>query len=307
METLLIQRTGLTLSSPLIAASGTFGYGDEVGEEPDFTGLGAIVCKGTTLLPRTGNPPIRMTETAAGMLNSIGLQNIGIDRVVSEKAPRWARMRIPIFVNVSATSTEEYCEVVSRLNGVKGVSGVELNISCPNVKEYGVMFGSDPIMAGEVTARVKATTELPLIVKLSPNVANIRSVAAAVERAGADAISVMNTLYGMAIDIRRREPVLAGGSGGLSGPAIKPHALYLVYEVAQEVGIPIIGIGGVMSGSDAVELLLAGATAVGLGTVLLVDPTAYRRIAAELAEWCRREGVRSLGQIVGSANSEFKR
>jgi dihydroorotate dehydrogenase (NAD+) catalytic subunit len=290
----------------VIAASGTFGYGLEFAERMDLSGLGAIVCKGTTREPRAGNPPPRVTETAAGMLNTIGLQNVGVDAVVTEKAPHWARLPTPVLVNVSGTSVEDYRAIVERLDGIPGISGIELNISCPNVKEGGVAFGTSASAAADVTAAVRAATELPLVVKLSPNVADIRTIAAAVEGAGADAISVANTLYGMAIDARRRRPVLAGATGGLSGPAIKPYALYLVYQVAQEVSVPVIGIGGIMSARDAIEFLLAGATAVELGTALLIDPTSWRTIVTELETWLCQEGIGSLGQIVGAANDDFK-
>ncbi|HYW64606.1 MAG TPA: dihydroorotate dehydrogenase [Bradyrhizobium sp.] len=306
MEALIAPRTGLTLTSPVIAASGTFGYGLEFAEHGDLSRLGAIICKGTTREPRTGNPPPRVVETAAGMLNSIGLQNVGIDEVIRDKAPRWAELSTPVLVNVSGTSVDDYSALVARLDGVPGVSGIELNISCPNVKEGGVAFGTTPQAAAQVTATARAATTLPLVVKLSPNVADIRCIAAAVEAAGADAISVANTVYGMAIDSRRRRPVLSSVSGGLSGPAIKPYALYLVYQVAQEVSVPVIGIGGIMTAKDAVEFLLAGATAVELGTALLVDPTCWETIVADLMGWLRAEGVRTLDEIVGAANSGYK-
>src|SRR5947209_91206 len=296
MEALIAPRTGLTLTSPVIAASGTFGYGLEFAEHGDLSRLGAIICKGTTREPRTGNPPPRVVETAAGMLNSIGLQNVGIDEVIRDKAPRWAELSTPVLVDVSGTSVDDYSALVARLDGVPGVSGIELNISCPNVKEGGVAFGTTPQAAAQVTATARAATTLPLVVKLSPNVADIRCIAAAVEAAGADAISVANTVYGMAIDSRRRRPVLSSVSGGLSGPAIKPYALYLVYQVAQEVSVPVIGIGGIMTAKDAVEFLLAGATAVELGTALLVDPTCWETIVADLMGWLRAEGVRTLDE-----------
>jgi dihydroorotate dehydrogenase (NAD+) catalytic subunit len=307
MDVIIAPRTGFRLQSPVIAASGTFGYGVEYAARADLCGLGAIVCKGTTRQPRPGNAPLRMVETAAGMLNSIGLQNVGVDAVITEIAPRWVTLPVPVLVNVSGNSPEEYQDVVRLLDGVPGVSGIELNISCPNVKEGGVAFGTTPQAAAHVTAAVRAATTLPLVVKLSPNVTDIRIIAAAVERAGADAISVANTLYGMAIDTRRRTPVLSSVNGGLSGPAIKPYALYLVYQVAQEVSVPVIGIGGIMSSDDALEFIMAGASAVELGTALLVDPSGWRAITRGIDEWCRREGVRSLQEIVGAANPCFKR
>lgn len=306
MDVVICPRTELRLRNPVVAASGTFGYGVEFASRMDVTGLGAIVCKGTTREPRAGNQPLRMTETAAGMLNAIGLANIGVDAVVREKAPLWAKLDVPVLVNVSGNSVEEYVDIVSRLDGVNGVSGVELNISCPNVKTGGVAFGTNSQSAAEVTQAVRRATGLPLIVKLSPNVSDIRSVACAVEAAGADALSVANTVFGMEMDLKRRQPVLASTSGGLSGPAIKPLALYLVYQVAQAVSIPIIGIGGIMNASDALEFLLAGASAVALGTALLVDPTCWREVAAGIESWCRKEGVRDLREIVGVGNSDFK-
>jgi dihydroorotate dehydrogenase (NAD+) catalytic subunit len=305
METLLIPRTNLRLKNPVIAASGTFGYGTEFAHRMDLGGLGAIVCKGTTRLPRTGNEPLRLAETPAGMLNTIGLQNIGVEAVVKQQAPLWAALNVPVMVNVSGTSVEDCCDIVAHLNGVPGVAGIELNISCPNVKEGGVAFGTSARLASEVTSAVREATSLPLLVKLSPNVSDIVEIACAVEAAGADAISLINTLYGMAIDRQRRAPLLANVSGGLSGPAVKPVALYMVYAVAGAVTVPIIGIGGIMSADDAMEFLLAGATAVGLGTALMANPTAWRDVVCGLQRWQLREGWR-IDQIVGAANVGFK-
>jgi dihydroorotate dehydrogenase (NAD+) catalytic subunit len=306
MQSTIAPRTGLTLKNPVIAASGTFGYGIEFAIRSDVSGLGAIICKGTTREPRPGNEPIRLTESPAGMLNSIGLQNVGVDAVIADKAPIWTTWAVPVLVNVSATCVEDYRHVVSRLDGVPGVAGIELNISCPNVRAGGVQFGTEPTAAAEVTAATRSATRLPLVVKLSPNVADIRSIAAAVEEAGADAVSLINTVYGMAVDSGRRTPILSTGSGGLSGPAIKPIALHLVYQVAQEVSIPVIGIGGILTAADAVEYLLVGATAVELGTALLLDPACWRDVVAGIEDWCRREDIRSLDQVVGSANPGFK-
>lgn len=306
MDVLLAPRTGLRLQSPVMTASGTFGYGVEFAARMSLSGLGAVVCKGTTLRPRTGNSPVRMRETAAGMLNSIGLQNVGVDAVVRDKAPIWAGWDVPIFVNVSGSSIDEYVTIISRLDSVKGVAGIELNISCPNVKEGGVTFGTDARRAGEVTARVREVTDLPLLIKLSPNVADIRPIAAAVELAGADAISLINTFYGMQIDVEKRAPALSNISGGLSGPAIKPLALYLVYQVAQVVQIPIIGIGGIMTSGDALEFMLAGASAIQVGTALLLDPTCWRAVVSGIQDWCTQSGVQDLAEIVGSANREFR-
>jgi dihydroorotate dehydrogenase (NAD+) catalytic subunit len=306
MEVVIAPRTGLRLRNPVIAASGTFGYGTEFGGDITLSGLAALVCKGTTREPRTGHAPLRMVETAAGMLNAIGLQNIGVEAVVREKAPQWARWSIPVLVNISGTCLDEYAALAAALDGVPGVSGIEINISCPNVEAGGVQFGVSPEPAAAVTRAVRAQTVLPLVVKLSPNVADIRSIAAAVVEAGADAVSVANTVYGMAIDSARRQPLLSNRSGGLSGPAIKPYALYLVYQVAQEVSVPVLGIGGIMTGKDALEFLMAGATAVEVGTALLIDPRRGRAIVEEMAEWCRREGVRDMKEIIGAANTGYK-
>jgi len=247
-----------------------------------------------------------MAETAAGMLNAIGLQNIGVEAVVRDKAPVWSTWSVPILVNVSGVSIDEYVAVTALLDRVPGVAGIELNISCPNVKEGGVAFGTNPRMAAEVTRAVRATTALPLLVKLSPNVRDIQEVALAVEGAGADAISLINTVYGMAIDAGRRRPLLANGSGGLSGPAIKPLALYLVYQVAQAVSVPVVGLGGIMTAEDAIEFLLAGASAIAVATLLLVDPTAWRDLDKGIEAWCQREGVRRLQEVIGAANPQYK-
>ena len=259
-----------------MVASGTFGYGFDA-PQVDRTVLGAIVSKGTTLRPREGNAPTRIAETPSGMLNAIGLQNPGVDFVARVYAPRWAAWDVPVIVNVAGDSVDEYVAVASRLNGVAGVAGLELNISCPNV-ESGLQFGIDPKMAAEVTRAVRSVTELPLIVKLTPNVTDIVAVASAVEGAGADAVSAINTYVGTAIDVRRRHPILSRGSGGLSGPAIKPLALHAVWQVAAEVHIPVIGVGGIMGAEDALEFLLAGAAAVQLGTVNYVRPQAATEI-----------------------------
>jgi dihydroorotate dehydrogenase (NAD+) catalytic subunit len=274
---------GLVLRSAVMVASGTFGYGFDA-PQVDRAALGAIVSKGTTLRPREGNAPIRIAETPSGMLNAIGLQNPGVDHVARVYAPQWATWDLPVIVNVAGDSVEEYVAVARRLDGVAGVAGLELNISCPNV-ESGLQFGVDPVLAAEVTRAVRAATKLPLIVKLTPNVTDIVAIARAVEDAGADAVSAINTYVGMSIDVRRRRPVISRGSGGLSGPAIKPLALYAVWQVAAEVHIPVIGVGGIMTGHDALEFLLAGATAVQLGTVNYVRPRAAAEIHDGIADY----------------------
>lgn len=306
MNVLIAPRSGLTLTSPVLVSSGTFGYGIEYAERSSLAGLGAIVSKGTTLEPRTGNEPMRLWETEAGMLNAIGLQNVGVEAVARTMAPVWAGWSVPVLVNVSGTTVDEYLAIIRRLCGVPGVSGFELNISCPNIKEGGLSFGRDPRQAAEVTAAARAETELPLIVKLSPNVTDVRAIASAVESAGADAISLINTVHGMAIDISARAPALASISGGLSGPAIKPLALHLVYQVAQEVTIPIVGYGGVVSAADALEFLFAGASAVGMASALLVNPHAWRNVEQGIQDWCDGQRVHDLREVVGSANAGFR-
>jgi len=279
---------GLHLRSPVLVASGTFGYGFDA-PQVDRGALGAIVSKGTTLRPREGNAPIRIAETPSGMLNAIGLQNPGVDHVARVYAPQWATWDLPVIVNVAGDSVDEYVAVATRLN-VTGVAGLELNISCPNV-ESGLQFGVDPALAAEVTQAVRAVTELPLIVKLTPNVTDIVAVARAVENAGADAVSAINTYVGMAIDVRRRRPLISRGSGGLSGPAIKPLALHAVWQVAAEVHIPVIGVGGIMTADDALEFLLAGAAAVQLGTVNYVRPQAAAEIHDGIAAYLVQHGL----------------
>ena len=292
---------GLRLANPVLVASGTFGYGIEYREVVDIERLGAICCKGTTLKPRLGNLPPRVTETPAGMLNSIGLQNPGVDGVIEKYAPLWASWRVPVIVNVAGESIEEYVGVVRRLEGVPGVAGIELNISCPNVGRGGLQFALDPHGAEEVTAAVRRSTDLPLMVKLSPNVSDVRVIARAVEAGGADAISAINTLSGLALDRHRRRPLLGNTYGGLSGPAIKPVALRIVYEVAQTVRLPIVAIGGIAELGDVIDYLLAGASAVQVGTAIFADPGLPTRLADELSAWCAEQGLASHLEIVGAA------
>lgn len=283
---------GLRLRSPVLVASGTFGYGFDA-PQLDRTVLGAIVTKGTTLRPREGNAPNRIAETPSGMLNAIGLQNPGVDHVARVYAPVWASWDVPVIVNVAGDSVDEYVAVARRLDGVAGIAGLELNISCPNVAN-GLQFGVDPALAAELTSAVRAVTRLPLLVKLTPNVTDIVAIARAVEDAGADAVSAINTYLGMAIDVRRRRPVLSRSSGGLSGPAIKPLALHAVWQVAAEVRIPVIGIGGITTAGDALEFLLAGAAAVQLGTVNYVRPEAAREVHDGVAGYLQEHGFRDL-------------
>ncbi|MBA3414542.1 MAG: dihydroorotate dehydrogenase [Chloroflexia bacterium] len=292
----------LRLTNPVIAASGCFGYGLEYAGAMDVQALGAFVSKGITRRPRSGNPMPRIAETPAGMLNAIGLQNPGIDGLVRKYPRIWETWRVPAIVNISAERIEEYAEMAAILDEQVGIAGIEINVSCPNVARGGFCFGWDPAMSAEVTAAVRSVTTLPLIVKLSPGAVDIVGVAVAVEEAGADAVSLINTLVGMAIDTRRRRPVLANVTGGLSGPAIKPVALRMVYQVAGAVTIPVVGMGGIASAEDALEFLMAGASAIQIGTAIFVQPTLPIEVIGGLTAWMERHGASSLGEIVGAAH-----
>jgi dihydroorotate dehydrogenase (NAD+) catalytic subunit len=292
---------GLLLSNPVMIASGIAGYGIQYAEIADMQKLGAIVCKGTTLVPKKGNTQPRLVETAGGLLNSIGWENIGVDALIEEKAPVWAGWRVPVIVNVAGETIDEYVAVASRLEGVPGISGIELNISCPNVSAGGIEFGVDPKLAARVTSAVKAATSLPVMVKLSPNVTDIKEIALAVEEAGADAISLINTLRGMAIDIKQRKPCLGNIVGGLSGPAIKPVALYMVFEAAKVVRIPVIGCGGITCAEDALEFIMAGATAVQIGTACLTNPQLGLNVLEGIESFMRQNGVQNLTEFIGTA------
>ena len=292
---------GLVLANPILVASGTFGYGIEYGDVVEVDRLGAICCKGTTLRPRIGNVTPRVTETPGGMLNSIGLQNPGVDAVIEKYAQTWVGWKTPVIVNVAGESVEDYVEVVRRLDGVPGVAGIELNISCPNVGRGGLQFAIDAGAAGEVTAAVRRATDLPLLVKLSPNVADVRPIARAIADAGADALTAINTLSGIAVAPSRMKPLLGNIYGGLSGPAIKPVALRIVYEVTQIVDIPVVAIGGVTELADVLDFLAVGAVAVQVGTAIFADPTLPVRLVDELAEECRRRGLTSPADLIGTA------
>jgi dihydroorotate dehydrogenase (NAD+) catalytic subunit len=292
---------GLVLANPILVASGTFGYGIEYGDVVEVDRLGAICCKGTTLRPRIGNVTPRVTETPGGMLNSIGLQNPGVDSVIEKYAQTWVGWKTPVIVNVAGESVEDYVEVVRRLDGVPGVAGIELNISCPNVGRGGLQFAIDAGAAGEVTAAVRRATDLPLLVKLSPNVADVRPIARAIADAGADALTAINTLSGIAVAPSRTMPLLGNIYGGLSGPAIKPVALRIVYEVTQIVDIPVVAIGGVTELADVLDFLAVGAVAVQVGTAIFADPTLPVRLVDELAEECRRRGLTSPADLIGTA------
>ena len=294
---------GLLLANPVMTASGIFGYGIEYSELIDIQRLGAIVCKGTTLKPREGNPQPRLVETASGILNSVGLENIGVEAVIKEKAPVWAKWQVPVIVNIAGETIDEYKEVAARLEGIAGISAIEVNISCPNVSSGGIEFCTNGISAAEVTKKVKSVSSLPVIVKLSPNVTDIGEIASAVRDAGADAITLINTVRGMAIDINRCQPSLGNSVGGLSGPAIKPIALYMVYKVADIVDIPIIGCGGINCAEDALEFLMAGASAVQIGTANLTSPQAALEVLNGIERFMRKKGAPNLRAIIGKARS----
>jgi dihydroorotate dehydrogenase (NAD+) catalytic subunit len=291
---------GVRLRNPVIAASGTFAYGIEFAGVSDLGAIGALVVKGLSREPIAGNPAPRIWEAEAGMINSIGLQNIGVRAFASEKAPALARLGTPYFVNVFGCAPEDYCEVVRVLEDVEGPAAYELNVSCPNTKHGGIFFGSDPALLAELVAAVRPLTRRPVIVKLSPNVARIQPLAQAAEAAGADALSLVNTFIALAVDARARRPRIGAGFGGLSGPAIKPIALRLVYEAAQSVRLPVIGLGGIATGEDAAEFLVAGATAVQVGTATFWDPRAPARIARELDHFLETENIATVSELTGS-------
>lgn len=291
---------GLRLKNPVLTASGTFGQGLEYAELIDVSRLGAIVNKGTTPNARPGNPQYRIAETPAGILNSIGLENPGAEEVARIYGPKWAKLRVPVIVNVAGYSVDDYVFVVETLAQTPGVVAFELNISCPNVKG-GMLFGFDPVLAGDVTRAVRETTDLPIIVKLTPNAPDVVAVARACEDAGADGLTAINTVLGMRIDVAKRRPVLGTGSGGLSGPAIRPIAVHLTYQVAQAVSIPIIGAGGVTDAHDALEFLMAGASAVQVGTATFADPLAPLRVIEGLAAYVKENGLGSIRDIIGAA------
>jgi dihydroorotate dehydrogenase (NAD+) catalytic subunit len=295
---------GLLLTNPVMTAAGTFGYGIEYAQLVDIQRLGAIVCKGTTLKPRVGNSQPRLVEATFGVLNSVGLQNVGVEAVVREKAPIWAQWQMPVIVNIAGETVDEYAKVAARLEGVAGVRGIEVNVSCPNVASGGMEFGTNPKAAAEVTTAVKAVSSLPVIVKLSPNVTDIGEIALAVTEAGADAITLINTVRGMSIDVNKREPSLGNIIGGLSGPAIKPIAIYMVYRVAGIVDVPIIGCGGISCADDALEFIMAGASAVQVGTANLANPQAAVDVLNGIEQFVKREGIRNLKDIIGVARNQ---
>ena len=291
----------LLLQNPVLTASGTLSNGIEFARRFDIDALGGVISKGTTLRPRRGNPQPRTVETPAGMINSIGFQNVGVGALIRDLAPVWARWDTPVLVNIMGDSVREFGQLAARLEGVPGVAGLEVNVSCPNVEVGGMEFGQDCDLTAEVVAEVRRSTTLPFAVKLTPSVTDIRPFAEVCEEAGADALSLINTVPATAIDIERRRPAIATIFGGLSGPAIKPIALRCVYMAASVTSLPIIASGGVMGGRDAVEFLMAGASAVQIGTATFTDPAAPWRVLDELRAWCEAEGVERLDEIVGAA------
>jgi dihydroorotate dehydrogenase (NAD+) catalytic subunit len=290
----------LQLRNPVMTASGTFGYGEEFASLVNLPRLGAIIVKGISLEPRSGNPPPRIAETPAGMLNAIGLENVGLERFVTEKLPFLQNIGTPVIANILGNTVDDYRQLAVRLNEVDKVAAVEVNISCPNVKEGGVAFGTDPKMAHAVTAAVRDNYQGPVIVKLSPNVTDITVLARAVEEAGADAVSLINTVLGMAIDIETCRPKLANIVGGLSGPAIKPIALRMVWQVAISVKIPVIGIGGISTPEDAIEFLLAGASAIQVGTANFINPKATEEIIHGIGAYLQAKNIKSVNDLIGS-------
>lgn len=297
---------GLLLNNPVMTASGTFGYGIELAKIAEIERLGAIICKGTTLHHRSGNRQPRTRETACGLLNAIGLQNPGIRTVIARYAPVWANWKTPVIVNIAGETMQEFVEIAEQLEDVPGVAGIEVNVSCPNIMAGGAVFGESAETVAEVTTRVRRATTLPLIVKLSPNTGDCRPTALAAAASGADAISLINTITGIAIDIQTRRPLLGNSTGGLSGPAVKPIALRMVYDVARALReayplVPIIGIGGISITQDALEFLMAGASAIQIGTINFVNPRAGVEIVEGITAFMEREGIADISEIIGSA------
>ncbi len=299
-------KSGLLLRNPVMVASGTFGYGVENTKKAEIHRLGAITCKSTTLYPRSGNEQPRILETASGMLNAIGLKNPGIHAVIEQYAPTWATWQTPVIVSIAGETIEEFVKLAAILEGVEGVAGIEVNVSCPNVLAGGAVFGADAQTVADVTAAVRRATTLPLIVKLSPNSGDVRPTALAAASSGADAVSLINTITGMGIDTNKRRPTLANGTGGLSGPAVKPIALRMVYEVARELrsshpDVPVIGIGGISNANDALEFLMAGASAIQIGTINYTNPRAGVEIVEGIEEFLSQEGAEDIAEIIGAA------
>ncbi|QTD42383.1 dihydroorotate dehydrogenase [Sporosarcina sp. Te-1] len=302
MNRLSVELPGLELKNPIMPASGCFGFGKEYANFYDLSKLGAIMIKATTLETRFGNPTPRVAETASGMLNAIGLQNPGLKRVMENELPWLEQFDVPIIANVAGTETADYVEVAKTISSAPNVKALELNISCPNVKCGGITFGTDPVQARELTAAVKEVSKVPVYVKLSPNVTDIKEIAKAVEEGGADGITMINTLIGMRLNHKTGRPIIANGTGGLSGPAVKPVAIRMVYEVSQSVGIPIIGMGGVAETDDVIDFLSAGASAVAVGTANFVDPFVCPNIIEELPAKLDALGITKLSELVGRSH-----
>ena len=296
---LAVKVHNLSLKNPVMTASGTFGYGEEFADFVDLNRLGGFVVKGTTGQHREGNPYPRMAETPSGMLNAVGLQNGGVDKFCTEVYHRIKHLDTNIIVNVSGSSIEEYCSVAEQINELDKIPAIELNISCPNVKKGGMGFGTNPDMAAQVVGEVRKVYHKTLIVKLTPNVTNIVDIAKAVEAAGADSVSLINTMLGMAIDVERQRPMLSTLTGGLSGPAVKPVAVRMVWQVAHAVKIPVVGLGGICSAADALEFLMAGATAIQVGTANFIDPAVTMKIIDGLEDYCNRHGISDINDIIG--------
>ncbi|MGV2941043.1 dihydroorotate dehydrogenase [Mesobacillus sp. LC4] len=299
MSSLSIQLPGLNLKNPVMPASGCFGFGREFGQLYDLSLLGAIMVKATTPEPRFGNPTPRVAETPGGMLNAIGLQNPGLEKVFNEELPWLEQFDVPIIANIAGSTEDDYVKVAEQLSKAPNVHALELNISCPNVKTGGIAFGTDPDMAKALTRKVKEVSEVPVYVKLSPNVSDIVKIARAVEDGGADGITMINTLLGMRIDLATAQPILANKTGGLSGPSVKPVAIRMIYEVSQHVSIPIIGMGGIQSAEDVIEFFLAGASATAVGTHNFVDPFVCPKIIEELPEWLAKLGADHITELTG--------
>jgi len=295
---------GIDMKNPVMTASGTFGYGLEFSRFIDLSRLGAFVTKGVSNRPWGGNRPPRIVETRAGMLNAIGLQNVGVEAFLAEKLPQICKLQTAVIVNIVGREIDEYVAVAKKLNKEQCIAGIELNVSCPNIKQGGISFGQNPNLCAEITQAVKlAAPDKPLIVKLTPNVTDITAIALSVERGGADAVSLINTITGMAVDIRSRRPKLANITGGLSGPAIKPIALRMVYEVYKAVSIPIIGMGGIMNGEDAIEFILAGASAVAVGTANFVRPAAAPGVLGGIIDYMKSEGIDDIRSLIGTLHA----
>lgn len=297
---LAVEVAGIKMKNPVMPASGTFGYGEEYAPYLNLNNLGAIVTKGLSLKPKAGNPTPRISETVSGMLNAIGLQNVGVDAFIDHKMPFLREINTPVIANFFGNTLEEYGEVARRLNDIPELTAAELNISCPNVKQGGIVFGTDPQAAHEAVSIVRKNLNKPLIVKLTPNVTDITVIARAVEDAGADAVSCINTITGMSIDVRSRKPRIANCTGGLSGPAIRPIAVRMVYQVVNAISLPVIGVGGISTAEDAMEFLIAGASAVQVGTANFIDPDAMQKVIDGLEQFCVEEGIRDIREVIGS-------